>query len=776
MKESCYFRVAYLLRSMSLTCKFENRIEHGLPVPAAATHRMLEAHFEVVKVRAAGKRLRLQQTIDEAPRELSCRPDAFSCSVGKKHGRFLARILLVGLSLFIPRTPARGTDGPLPPSNLKCEYLSNPIGIDVLQPRFAWTLSHTARGEKQTAYEVLVASSLDTLDDGRADQWDSGRLESDNSIQVVYAGKPLLSGRIYYWKVRYWDSEGRPSPYSAPAQFEMGLLSRTEWKGQWISGNTLRKAFRAAKTISRARVYVTTLGYYELHLNGVRVGENVLDPAWTDFRKRILYSTYDVTSMLHSGENAVGVLLGGGWATLGTGMLGGKPYYDHPALLLQLNIEFEDGTQTSLESDGSWKMMRGPIVSDNVYDGEMYDARMELAGWDRADFNDSEWKEAQVADGSSGILSAQMMPPIRVISSVTPVRMVSPKPGIFVFDMGQNISGWARLRVTGPAGTEVTLRFGEVAYSDGSLDTANLRQAKQREVYILSGNGEEVYEPHFTYHGFRYVEVSGFPGTPDMDSIVARVVHTSVKTTGNFATSKPILNDIQRLVWWTQLTNLFSIPTDCDQRDERQGWMGDAQLSAEEAMMNFDMAAFYTNFIREIRDELGPDGSLPETVPEKFGHRPADPGWGTAYPLICWYMWEQYGDRRILEENYQGLQKYLDFLQRRAPDYVLRFNFNGDWIATVETPGEVISDAYYFYDITVLRKIAAVLGKSSDERQYENLAGRVKDAFNQNFFNVKAGYYGNGTQTANAMALFLRLVPENEIGRVSFYLERDILD
>jgi alpha-L-rhamnosidase len=521
---------------------------------------------------------------------------------------------------------------------------------------------------------------------------------------------------MYYWKVRFWDRQDRASSYSAPATFEMGLLSPREWEGEWTTGQELRRTFRLDGKIARARVYVAALGYYELRLNGQRVGDNVLDPAWTDYHKRVLYSTYDVTHQVQAGENAIGAMLGGGWATLGTGSLGGKPYFPKPALLLQLNVELADGKRISVMSDTSWKASRGPVVSDNVYDGEVYDSRKEEAGWDQSGFDDSAWQPTQAFKDWNGVLSAQMMPPIRVVDSIVPVKLLSPRPGVFVYDLGQNISGWARLRVSGPRGTAVTLRFSEVAYPDGMIDTQNLREAKQREVYILRGEGDEAYEPHFTYHGFRYIEVTGFPGAPNLDSIRGRVVHTSVKTIGSFAASKPILNDLQRLIRWTQLNNLMGIPTDCNQRDEREGWMGDAQLSAEEAMVNFDMAAFYTNFVRDMRDNQAADGTLSETVPEKFGNRPADPGWGTAYPLICWYMWQQYGDRRILDENYDGIKKYVDFLRGRAADNVLRFDLNGDWIATVETPGAVISDAYYFYDVTVLEGMAKVLGKAADEQ------------------------------------------------------------
>ena len=539
-------------------------------------------------------------------------------------------------------------EGPQPPTDLRCEYLSNPIGIDVREPRFSWVLHHTARAQAQSAYQVLVSSRPEGVNRDSGDVWDSGRVASSDSIQVVYAGKPLVSGKTYYWKVRYWDSAGNASPYSAVAQLEMGLLSRDEWKGQWIGGdNLLRKELTLNGKIVRARAYVTALGYYELRINGEKVGKNVLDPAWTTYPKRVLYTTYDITHQLRSGKNALGAMLGGGWATLRGHFRHGL--YKTPALLLQVNIELEGGKAVSVASDDSWKMAKGPIVSDSVYDGEVYDARREITGWDQPGFDDSSWSAAQTLEGSKGVLSAQMMPPIRVIDSMVPVSIANPKPGVYVYDMGQNMSGWAQLRVQGPAGTQVTMRFAELVYPNGMINRENIRGAKSRDIYTLKGEGQETYEPRFTYHGFRYVELTGYPGTPSLDSLRGRVVHTAVGTAGSFVASKQILNDIQRLIHWSQLTNLFSVPTDCDQRDERQGWMGDAHVTAEEAMMNFDMAAFYTNFIRDIRDAQAPDGQLPDTVPHKYGSFPTDLGWQTAYPLLCWYMWQQYGDRRILQ-------------------------------------------------------------------------------------------------------------------------------
>jgi len=660
--------------------------------------------------------------------------------------------------------PTQGANGPLPPSNLRCEYLRNPLGIDARQPRFSWVLAHTGRGQKQSAYQVLVATRPELLGQDEGNQWDSGKVESEDSIQVPYNGKPLESGHAYSWKVRYWDKDGRPSPYSQAAQFEMGLLSSEEWKGQWIGGaNQLRTEFRLPDAVTRARAYVCGLGYYELRINGSKVGSSVLDPAWTMYDKRVLYTTYDVTSFLKSGANAVGVMLGEG-------------RYKSRALLLQVYIELASGKRISVTSSPSWKAHNGPIVSDSIYDGELYDATLETPGWDMPGFNESGWAAAQPVKSPGGVLSAQMMPPIRVVDTMVSRTLANPAPGVYVYDLGQNFAGWAQLRVKGPRGTRVRLRFTELIYDNGMIDRENLGSAKAQDIYVLRGDdAPEVFEPHFTYHGFRYVEVTGFPGTPGLDSLRGRVVHTAVDSVGNFAASQPTLNRIQRIIRWGQSSNLHSIPTDCDQRSERLGWMGDAQVTAEEAMLNFDMAAFYTNFIRDMRDVQGPDGTITDIVPHLGDGRPADPAWGTAYPLICWYMYEQYGDRRILEEDYEGLKKYVEFLRSRAPDNVLRYSYYGDWVAIEKTPGALVSDAYYYWDVQILAKTAELLGKSADAQAYAQLAEQIKEAFNREFFDPKTGNYANGTQTANTLPLFLDLVPKESRGAVAGHLGDDIV-
>jgi alpha-L-rhamnosidase len=657
----------------------------------------------------------------------------------------------------------RAAEGPLAPVNLRCEYLKNPVGIDVRQPRFAWVLSHTERAQVQSAYQVLVASSPEALIENKGDVWDSGKTVSDDSTQVVYNGKPLETDHSYWWKVRYWDKDGNASDYSQPASFDVGLLSADDWKGQWIGGaNQWRQEFSLAEAPRRARAYICGLGYYELRINGAKIGTNYLDPGWTTFDKRDLYVTYDVTPNLHRGANAVGVMLGQGW-------------FKSRALLLQLDIELASGKHVSVTSGPTWKGKDGPIVSDGVWDGEVYDARLETPGWDLPGFIDAGWKLAEIVKAPGGVLSAEMMPPIQDVDSMVPVALTNPRPGVYVYDMGQNFSGWVNLHVAGPAGTQVQLRFAELLYDNGMINRENIRGAKARDIYILRGDGEEDYHPRFTYHGFRYVEVTGYPGTPSLDSLRGHVVHTAVKTTGSFVASKPLLNQIHKIIGWSDLTNLQSVPTDCDQRDERLGWMGDAQTSAEGLMLNFDMAAFYTNFLRDMRDVQDGDGTITDTVPHRAARRPADPAWGTAFPLIAWYVYQQTGDRRILEENYEGLKKYVEFLHSRAPDNVLRFSYYGDWVALEKTPGSEVSDFYYYYDALLLSRMAAVLGNSADAATYGERAAQIKDAFNKEFLDEKTGNYTTGSQTANALPLFLDMVPRDRRGMVAGNLTNDIL-
>jgi alpha-L-rhamnosidase len=369
-----------------------------------------------------------------------------------------------------------------------------------------------------------------------------------------------------------------------------------------------------------------------------------------------------------------------------------------------------------------------------------------------------------------------MMPAIEVVDTIVPLKMTNPQPGVYVYDMGQNFSGWAQLRVSGPRGTTVKLRFAELLYGDGMINTENLRAAKAMDTYTLKGSGTEVYEPRFTYHGFRYVELTGFSGTPRLDTLRGRVVHTAVQPTGGFICSKPILNQLQHIILWGQTTNLHSIPTDCDQRDERLGWLGDAHVTAEEAMMNYDMAAFYTNFLRDIQDEQDSEGALPDVIPgAQYGLRPADPAWGSAYPLITWYMYQRYGDRRILETHYEGIKAWADSLSRKAENHILSFSKYGDWVPIEKTPNSVTSTFYYAYANEVVAKAAEVLGKPDEAQKYRSLASDIKAAFHKKFYDPANEYYATGTQSANTFALFLNMVPEENRGAVMGYLTNNIV-
>jgi alpha-L-rhamnosidase len=670
--------------------------------------------------------------------------------------RFLIRssLFLLVVSVLFGYASWLGADeakGPQAPTGLRVEYLVNPMGVDTPQPRFSWVLEHSERGQGQSAFEILV-SRQPKGEEG--DLWASGKVDSTDSTHVVYPGKALQGGSVYYWKIRYWDRDGRQSPFSQVARFDTGLFARDDWKGKWVGGKSLfRKEFELGKKAIKARAYVCGLGYSEFRLNGHKVGRNVLDPAWTTYDRRALYVTYDVTGYLQAGRNAVAVMLGQGW-------------FKASALLVQIDIELEGGEQVEVVSDASWKGTDGPIITSSVYNGETYDARLETPGWDRPAYDDSRWSAAEEVAGPKGVLSAQMMPPIQVVDTLIPLKMASPEPGVYVYDMGQNFSGWVQLRVRGQRGTVVKLRFAEVIYDNGLINRENLRSARAEDIYILKGEGEEVWEPRFTYHGFRYVELSGYPGVPAVNAIRGRVVHTAVEPVGSFACSKPVLNSLQRIIIWGQKTNLHSIPTDCCQRDERMGWMGDAQGTAEEAIYNFDMAAFYTNFLRDIRDVQDEKGTITDTVPHIWGSRPADPAWGTAYPLIVWYVYQYYGDRRILEDHYDGTKKYVEFLRTRAENGLVKFSYYGDWVAVDRTPGDIVSSFYYYYDVKVLAEMAKVLGKEGDAKAYGNLAGVIKIAFHREYFDPKMRGYANGTQTANALPLFLDMVPEGERGSV----------
>ena len=519
----------------------------------------------------------------------------------------------------------------------------------------------------------------------------------------------------------------------------------------------LRHEFDIAKPISRARAYVTGLGYYELRINGSKVGDRVLDPARTEFSKRVCYSTYDVTSMLKHGRNCAGAMLGRGW------------WNEAPRFLLQLVVDYADGSTQKIITDGSWKWTSGPVLENSLYNGEVFDARKEPMGWDKPGFVDKSWQSASVVKAPDVMLSAQMMQPIRVVETLSPRTITSPKPGVYVVDFGQNVSGWCRIKATAAAGARITMRYAELLYPDGTVNQENLRSARATDVYTTRGEGAETYEPRFTYHGFRYVQVEGYPGELKKDDIRSRLVCTDLAPRGSFACSNDLLNHIQHNAFWGERTNFHSIPTDCPQRDERQGWMGDAWMSSDAMYHNFDMAAAYINFLRDISDDEGADGAVPDTVPHVWGSQPGDPMWSAAYPAILWETYLYTGDKRVLAQYFDGAKRSVDYLGRESQGGIVSRNIYGDWIAVQGTPGDLISTGTYCWLAGLISDIAHALGAP-----YGDPRSDIAKAFNTRFFDSATGSYGNGSQFSNAFPLYLGIVPQDKKSVVVKNLISDI--
>ncbi|MBT7066787.1 MAG: family 78 glycoside hydrolase catalytic domain [Verrucomicrobia bacterium] len=692
--------------------------------------------------------------------------------------------------------------------HLRCEYLENPQGIDSAEPRLSWVLRSKERAEKQTAYQLLVASSAEKLEQGEGDLWNSGKVDSDQSTQVVYGGVPLRSRMRCYWKVQVWGAKGHAAGWSEMAEWSMGLLQPDDWAATWISidrkerpldshdSPMLRKVFRVAKEVRSAQISICGLGYYELLLNGTKVGDHVLDPAWTTYHKSSLYVTYDLTSALDAGPNALGVQLANGvynqefedaWD------FQRAPWRAYPQLLLQLDIVYVDGSRERVASDPSWKASTGPIEWDQLRMGVMYDARKEQPGWARAEFDDSTWTPAVQREGITGKLSAQMSEPIKVMKTLKAVDIQAGDDGEYTFDFGQNIAGWTRLKVTGKAGTKVTLDHGSHGLVRG--------EPLQTNVYTLKGTGPETWEPGFTYHGFQRVTVSGLPSAPDTDTVDARVVYTAFRDRGSFECSSPLLNKIVKMSRWSYRGNFVGIPTDCPHR-EKNGWSADAHLAAELGLTYFGAEAAYTRWMLDYEAAQAEDGKLPCIIPDggdSWGMSFLDgPAWESAYLVIPWHIYEYRGDRRILEYHYENYKRWLSWyrdeakviekkdiqgLNERGTRYSnpMKVNQNdiicygiGDWPPNGQTPFEITSTAYYYHSATIISQIAGWLGRKAEKDEYSTLATRVKTAFNREFYNDETGTYSEGSQTGLSCALFFGLVEEKNRKRTAENLVRAV--
>lgn len=673
------------------------------------------------------------------------------------------------------------------PYELRCDYSNDPVGIDDTSPKLSWLLKSSERGQKQTAYQILVSVNPENLKNDAGEVWNSGVVQSEQSAQIVYEGKKPESGRRYYWKVRIWDKSKNKSEWSDPSYWEMGLLEPEQWKAVWIGFKShtaplLRKEFEITHSIKEARIYVSGIGYYELSINGSKIGDHVLDPGQTDYEQRTFYVVYDVTQNLNPGVNAVGVMLGNGWynqAAVNHGRYGWKNVvYGAPRMILQLHLIYTDGSEKIIVSDESWKGSAGPVISNNIYSGEEYDARMEVKGWDRPGFDDKNWSNAEKVTGPGGRLVCQNIPPIKKTGTIDPVSIKNPKPGVCIFDMGQNFAGWAKLKLMADKGTAIQLRFSEWLDKDGMIDPRSTGYyatgVVQTDKYICNGNGIETWEPRFTYHGFQYVEMTGYPGVPEKANLEGIVVHTSLKKAGEFECSDARFNRLHTTALWTETSNLHSIPTDCPHR-ERCGWLGDAFLTSDMTMYNFEAAPFWSKFIQDI--ETSRRGGIPTNIAPGRRMGGKDPDWGAAFIQIPWNMYLYYDDKSVIYEHYRGMIYFMDYLQNIAEDNIIYKGigslFSPGRIEPYETPVEFTSTALYFFCASAMSRMAFVTGNEEDEMKYKVLAQKIKSSFNNKFYDRSGMSYGG--QENNTIALAFSLVPDNDEEAVAENLNRDVV-
>jgi len=707
--------------------------------------------------------------------------------------------------------------------------------MDETHPRLSWRIESSERGERQSAYEIMVASEFGKLDS--PDLWDSEKITNSQTVNIVYSGKPLTSRQRGFWKVKVWNKDGQPSAWSESAKWTMGLLDTNDWKADYISfrdtsqiskspsplmlppAHQYRKQFLTSKPIRRATVYATALGIYELKLNERRVGDAYFAPGWTDYHKRAYYNTYDVTSLLQSGTNSFHAWVADGWYSgylgfglltgIGTEHIGRYTYGKTPALMAQLEIEYIDGTRETVVTDKSWQVAEGPIQQADLLMGELYDARKETnLTWEfailasengpakatfyefqnpgsggRAATGDARFATGPKIEGREVDLGFHRPPkleafpgvPVRRIQEIKPVAIISPSTNTYIFNLGQNFAGVVRLKVKGPAGTQVRLRYGEMLHPDGRLMTENLRKARATDFYILRGdpNGE-TYTPRFTFHGFQYVELTDFPGKPDLDTVTGIVMHSDTPFTSDFECSDPMVNQLFKNIVWTQRANFLDLPTDCPQRDERFGWTGDAQVYIRTATYNADVAAFYTKWIRELMESQRPSGTFPGYAPFPFQH-----GWdfGTAWcdaGVICpWTMWKAYGDTRIIERCWQSMTNFMQWRKNESKDFlgVVHGNDWGDWLSVNEkTPLDYIDTAYFAYSAKLMGDMANALNNFNSPSEYTDVFGNAGIEYNKLLSNIKSAFVQKyvqsdgkltvDTQTAYALALYMDLLPE----------------
>jgi len=682
---------------------------------------------------------------------------------------------------------------------LRCEHLVEPLGIDTLQPRLSWIIagsSETPRGITQSSYRILVASTPGILAHDQGDLWDSGQVASSETTEISYSGKALDSRQTCFWKVCLTDSLGKTRGWSTPAQWEMGLLHPEDWSAGWITGPTpanptqkneplplLRTEFSVSnQPITKARLYVTALGLYEMELNGQRVGDHLFAPDWTDYSKRSRYQVYDVTRLVKSGANALGAILGDGWYSGHIGNGGFQAWGKIPALLAQLEVTHADGEVERIVTDSQWKTHPSFIVSADNMLGETDDARLEIAGWSEPVLDDSEWSAVTMPLVAPRPLDAQVAPPVTETQELAPKSMQEPVPGHYVFDFGQNMVGFARIKVAASAGTKITLRHAEMLKADGTLYTANLRGASSIDNYICKGDGIETWQPHFTFHGFRYVEMTGLPQPPNLDAIRGIVIGTDIPHTGDFSCSNPEINQLQSNIQWGMRGNYLSVPTDCPQRDERMGWMGDAEVFVRTASYNGDIDAFFTKWLVDVDDAQRPDGWFTTVAPmppggnRTYGDSGA-PAWGDSGVICPWTIYLMYGDKRILQQHLPAMTRWVEWCRANSTGLIRDKNRGhdyGDWLSQGEnTPKELIGTAYFAYSTSLVSQSYAAVGDQASAEKYAQLFEQIKQAFNQRYVQPD-GHIQGDTQADYAIALRFGLLPEELRPKAAQYLEENV--
>ena len=680
--------------------------------------------------------------------------------------------------------------------NLRCEYLKNPLGIDTKSPRFTWQLVSEEDGVLQTKYHLFVGTDSVALSQHKANVWDSGVVASA-SIPAVYSGEGLRAFSKYYWAVKVQDEKGDWSSLSEVAKFETGMMDQQNWQGSWISDTYdfnvkaapyFRKEFSLDKKVESARAYIAVAGLYELILNGEKVGDHRLDPMYTRFDRRNLYVTHDITELLNSGKNAVGVILGNGWynhQSTAVWYFDKAPWRARPKFCIDIRISYEDGSQEIIDSGADWKTTLSPIIFNSIYTAEHYDARKEIPGWDKAGFDDSKWNASMLTGSPSKNIVSQTMVPVRNMLEIPAKNMEKLNEKTYLFDFGRNISGVTKITTKGEAGTTVRLIHAERLGDDGHVDLSNIdlhyrptddSDPFQTDILILSGKKEDTFMPRFNYKGFQYVEVtSDKPLELTKESLTAYFMHSDVPPVGRIQSSNETLNKTWKAANSSYLSNLFGYPTDCPQR-EKNGWTGDAHINIETALYNFDAITVYEKWLADHRDEQQPNGVLPAIIPSNgWGYQWANgPDWTSTIAIIPWNVYLFYGDKKILADCYDNIKRYVDYIDKNWPSGITDWGL-GDWVPVKsKTPKEFTSTAYYYVDAVILAKIAKLLDKGSDYHKYSTLAEKIKKAVNEKYLNRETGIYGSGLQTELSVALYWGLVPEDLIPKVAENLAKRV--